>query len=245
MDRRVRAGLAVLASTVLLGAVACGGVAPEEKIVKDFFRASKIRDNSALGASAVASFEPRTEGTVQSLKFVGISPERNSPLQVKQFVDAYDKVKAEEEAFRAEKKTFQDENLTVIQRVEKAEMAKAAVAKADLAVQTAWTKFRDDMKTHNKAVAGASAALSNAKALAALSLSIPNGPTPDVTNVTGDMVAKDVTVDAEVKTPDGQTVNKQLVVTMERAVVKKEDGTTQNGRWIITKVRDAAAGKTS
>jgi hypothetical protein len=52
-------------------------------------------------------------------------------------------------------------------------------------------------------------------------------------------------VDAEVKTPDGQTVNKQLVVTMERAVVKKEDGTTQNGRWIITKVRDAAAGKTS
>jgi hypothetical protein len=59
------------------------------------------------------------------------------------------------------------------------------------------------------------------------------------------MVAKDVTVDAEVKTPDGQTVNKQLVVTMERAVVKKEDGTTQNGRWIITKVRDAAAGKTS
>ena len=63
--------------------------------------------------------------------------------------------------------------------------------------------------------------------------------------MTGDMVAKDVTVDAEIKTPDGQTVQKQLVVVLERAVVKKEDGQTQNGRWIVTKVKDAASGKTS
>jgi hypothetical protein len=225
--------------------VACTNVAPEEKVVKDFFRASKIRDNASLGASAIASFEPRTEGTVQNLKFVGVSPERNTPLQVKQYDEAYNKVKEADEAFSKEKKAYQDENLEAIQRVEKAEAGSKPVAKADLAVQAAWAKLRDEMKVHNKAVSNANVARRNAKALAELSLSIPNGPTPDVSNMTGDMVAKDVTVDAEVKTPDGQTVNKQLVVTMERAVVKKEDGTTQNGRWIITKVRDAAAGKTS
>jgi hypothetical protein len=245
MDRRVRAGLAVLASAALLSVVACTNVAPEEKIVKDFFRASKIRDNAALGASATASFEPRTEGTVQNLKFVGISPERSAPLQVKQFDEAFSKVKEAEQVFRQDYRDYQNQNLETIQRVEKAEANRTPIAKADLGVQTAWAKLRDQAKVHNKAVSDANVALRNAKAVAELSLSIPNGPTPDVSNLAGDMVAKDVTVDAEIKTPEGQTVNKQLVVTMERAVVKKADGTTQNGRWIITKVKDAAGAKTS
>jgi len=225
--------------------IACTSVAPEEKIVKDFFRASKIRDNAALGASAVATFEPRTDGTVQSLTFVGVSPERNVALQVKQFDDAFDKAKADEEAFTKEKNAYQKDNIKVIQRVIEAEGGSKAVAKADLTVQTAWNKYREDAIKHSKAVSDARVQLSNAKALAELSLSIPNGPTPDVTHMTGEMVAKDVTVDASIKTPDGQTVQKQLVVTLERAVVKKDTGETQNGRWIVTKVKDAAAGKTS
>lgn len=245
MDRRVRAGLAVLTSAVLVSVVACTNVQPEEKIVKDFFRASKIRDNAALGASAVASFEPRTEGTVQSLKFVGVSEERAVPLQVKQYDEAFDKVKGEEEAFTKEKNAYQKENIKALERILDAEKANKPVARADQAVQAAWAKYVEQMKVHNKAVSDARVQLSNAKALAELSLSIPNGPTPDVTHMTGDMVSKDVTVDAEIKTPDGQTVQKQLVVTLERAVVKKEDGQAQNGRWIVTKVRDAAAGKTS
>jgi transcription elongation GreA/GreB family factor len=228
-----------------VSAVACTTVAPEEKVVKDFFRASKIRDNAALGASAIVSFEPRTEGTVQSLKFVGISPERSAPLQVKQFDEAFDKVKAAEEAFTKEKNAYQKSNIKALERILDAEKARKPVAKADVPVQTAWAKYVEDMKTNAKAVSDARVQLSNAKALAELSLSIPNGPTPDVTHMTGDVVAKDVTVDAEIKTPDGQTAQKQLIVTLERAVVKKDDGQAQNGRWIVTKVRDAAAGKTS
>ena len=119
------------------------------------------------------------------------------------------------------------------------------MAKADLAVHDQWTKYVDEMKVHAKAVSDARVKLSNAKAVAELSLSIPNGPTPDISQMTGDMVAKDVTVDTTIKTPDGQTVEKQLVVTLERAVVKKADGQAQNGRWIVTKVKDAASAKTS
>ena len=37
----------------------------------------------------------------------------------------------------------------------KAEDGNKPVAKADLAVQTAWTKFRDEMKVHKKAVSDA------------------------------------------------------------------------------------------
>jgi hypothetical protein len=51
----------------------------------------------------------------------------------------------------------------------------------------------------------------------------------------GQMTAKDITVVAPVILPDGQTVRKTLVVTMER------DNGGDSRRWIVTGVRDAAA----
>jgi hypothetical protein len=51
----------------------------------------------------------------------------------------------------------------------------------------------------------------------------------------GHMTAKDITVVAPVTLPDGQTVRKTLVVTMER------DNGGDSRRWIVTGVRDAAA----
>ena len=51
----------------------------------------------------------------------------------------------------------------------------------------------------------------------------------------GQMTAKDITVVAPVTLPDGQTVRKTLVVTMER------DNGGDSRRWIVTGVRDAAA----
>jgi hypothetical protein len=245
MDRHVRAGLAVLASTVFVGVIACTNVQPEEKIVKDFFRASRIRDNAALGASATASFEPRTDGIVQKLSFVGVSPERTTPLVVKQYDEAWDKAKTDEAEFTQKKNAYQKENIKAIQRVVEAEGSKEAVNRADMKVQTEWNTLREEAVKHSKAVSDARVQLSRAKALTELSLSTPNGPTPDVNLMTGQMVAKDVTVDATIKTPEGETVEKQLVVTLERAVVTTEKGETQTGRWIVTRVKDAKSGKTS
>ena len=61
----------------------------------------------------------------------------------------------------------------------------------------------------------------------------------------GDIVQKDITVEAKVKLPDGQTVQKNLVVTASRTVMKNEKGETLTGRWIITSVKEAQAPKTS
>jgi hypothetical protein len=83
------------------------------------------------------------------------------------------------------------------------------------------------------------------KGVAELSLSQPNGPTPDVAHYVGDLIEKDVTVDASVRMPDGQTVQKTLVVTASRTVMKNEKGETLTGRWIITGVKEAQAPKTS
>jgi hypothetical protein len=59
------------------------------------------------------------------------------------------------------------------------------------------------------------------------------GVTPE--RLDGRMVAKDITVVAPVILPDGQTVRKTLVVTMQR------NNGGDSRRWIVTGVRDAAA----
>jgi hypothetical protein len=53
----------------------------------------------------------------------------------------------------------------------------------------------------------------------------------------GSQIAKDVNVDATVALPDGRTVQKALVVTLQR---KSGDAAA---RWIVNGVRDAAASR--
>jgi hypothetical protein len=236
MDRRVRASLAVLASTALVGVIACTNISPEEKIVKDFFRASRLRDNATLGTFAVATFEPRTDGSVQNLKVISISDERKTPLDIRKYDAAFDEVKAAEDAFTKEKNDYQRKNIEKLQEMVKAEEKNQPIARKDLPMQAAWNKYREDAMKHSKAVSDARAQLGNSKGLAELSLSIPNGPTPDVTHMKGDTVAKDVTIEAAIKPPTGDTVTRTLVVTLQRCVMTNEKGETQAGRWIVTKV---------
>lgn len=238
MDRRVRASLAVLVSTVLVGVIACTNISTDEKIVKDFFRASRLRDNATLGTFAVATFEPRTDGSVQRMKVISISEERKTKLDIKKYDTAFDEKKAAEVAFTKEKNFYQKENIETLQRIVEAEGRNKPIAKKDVAIQTAWSKFRDDAIKHSRSVSAARVQLANVKGLAELSLSIPNGPTPDVTHMNGETVAKDVAVEATVKPPQGENVTKTLVVTLERCVMKNEKGETQTGRWIVTKVQE-------
>ena len=53
------------------------------------------------------------------------------------------------------------------------------------------------------------------------------------------MVSKDVTISASMKLPSGESAQKTLVVTMQRAVLKGDK--TITGRWIITNVKDLSA----
>jgi hypothetical protein len=229
---------------MLAGAIACS-VIPEEKIVRDFFRASRLRDNAALGTFATTSFDPNRQGQVTEFKVLSVSSEHASPLLVKQYDTAFDEASASQKAFAREKYEFQQANLEAIQRIEKLESNKTPVPKRDATVQATWSKWREDELRHLKAVSDARVTLSRVKGVAELSLSKPNGPTPDVTHYVGDIVEKDVTVDAKVRLPDGQTVQKNLVVTVARTIMKDEKGETLTGRWIITHVKEAQAPKTS
>ena len=235
MHRRSRSSFVVLASIVALAA-GCTA-APEEKILRDFFRASRLRDNSALGTFATTSFDPRTAGQVQSFEVLEIGSERRTPVPIREYSEAVDAARQAEQAFSKEKMAYQNANLRAIERVVLAERRQTSVGRQDAAVQTAWAKWRADAAQHAKAVSEARVKLRSIQGLAELSLSNPNGPTPDVAKMVGEVVEKDVTVRADVRTPDGQEAEQTIVVTLSRAVMREGNAEPSTGRWIVTHAR--------
>jgi len=59
----------------------------------------------------------------------------------------------------------------------------------------------------------------------------------DVTSVQGETVSKDVTIMAQVRSPEGATAEQQMVVTLTRGMFTLPSAAEPvAGRWIITKI---------
>ena len=215
----------------------CSG-GPEQTLIGQFFNASRLRDNSSLDNIATVIFDPQTQGTVTTFTVTNISPEDRKPLPLKSLSKAQDDAKAEDDAFSKRKDEYQTANLEAIQRVLKAERGEGKVSGKDAEVQTAWTKFREESATVSKKVADARRSLRSQTQL--VDLSINAGRTAiDVSKYDGEMVTKEVTVNAPVKLPSGETAQKTYIITMQRAMLKGDKEIT--GRWIITGYKDTAA----
>ena len=85
--------------------------AQEENLVRQYFRASGLRDNQTLANFAVVSFDPKTEGTVTDFEVTAVSPERTEPLQIIELSKALTEAEAANKAFTEKKKTYQDANI--------------------------------------------------------------------------------------------------------------------------------------
>jgi hypothetical protein len=231
----VVAGLAMLVA-------ACSSSPPERQVINNFFRASRLRDNATLANVAAVSFDPRTEGTVQDFEIVSVSDEERRALQIKQLVQEEEKAKQDDAEFAKKKKVYQDANLEAIERVVKAERSRTPVPKRDAEVQAAWTKWREEQAQYQKRLSEARAKLGNERALAVNSLTAPGRSDVDVSSMDVELVTKRVTVNADVREPNGSaTTPKTLVFTLQKAVGKGSDG-EQDGRWIITGIRPQGAG---
>ena len=76
--------------------------------------------------------------------------------------------------------------------------------------------------------------LNDESAIAELSLFDPNNPI-DLTQYDGELISKRVTIAATVETPDGQQVERAMVVTLEIVqLAAGPDGVALQGRWIVT-----------
>lgn len=212
---------------------------PEQQFLTQFFRAAKARDNTTLALMSAASFDPREQGAVEDFTIATVSEEKKTPLNLKALVEAEQKARDAEKEFAARKKVYQDENLETIEQVLKLERdTKAKLSPAQQAVKTAWDTWRAETGQFAKAVSDARAALSAASGPAKASLTQPGQPDFVAQDFEGDLVSKDVVVDAQVVSPEGQQAPRKLTVTLER-VVGTLKGQAREGRWIITKIAGA------
>lgn len=212
--------------------------AQEENLVRQYFRASSLRDNQTLSNFAVVNFDPKTDGVVTDFDVTAVSPERTEPLRIIELAKVYEEAEAANKAFNEKKKAYQDANLEAIDRVLKAESAGRKLTGRDAQVQAEWTKWRDETSAEAKKLSAARTALADARPIAELSLAGSGGETPAVEAMNGNMVSKDVSVTATVRGPDGSTSQKNYVLSVQRAVVKTASG-ERNGKWIVTSLKPA------
>jgi hypothetical protein len=76
------------------------------------------------------------------------------------------------------------------------------------------------------------------------SLSASSGQDADFTGASVEMIARQVTVDAELRTPDGVVRPAALVVTLEKAIATKT-GSVVDGQWIVTRLQRTPDARTS
>ena len=239
MSRRITSGLLLVAAALpLLGSAACSKP-PEQAQLTQFFRAARARDNATLAMMSAVKFDPREDGTVEDFSITSVSPETRKPIGVKALLDAEKKAKEEEAAFSAKKMEYQTANLAMIEQVVKLERdPNAKMTPAQRAVKAAWDTWREDSSARMRAVSDARAAVSRGLGPTEASLTQPGQPAFDLNTFDGDLVSKDITIAATVKSPAGQTADKTLTITLMRAS-GTQGGTAREGRGIITKIAGA------
>ena len=165
--------------------------------------------------------------------------ETSAPLTLKQAAKAVDDAKAADAEVTAKRREFYDAHTEAVKRFSKLEADGKPVPAKDQALKAEWDKFVADGNTSRKAISDAQRTLSDVRGIAELSLSRPTGATVDATKFDGEMTTKEVLLDASVKQPDGQSVNKKLKATLQRAKIKDETGKDVIGRWIVTTIGPA------
>jgi hypothetical protein len=219
-------------------AAACSSAPPEQQLLNQFFRASRTRDNETLARMSAVEFHPREQGEVSDFEIVSVSEERRRPLDFKALMAAQQKAIDDEAEFRRKRVEFESANRPALEAI--AKMERESNAKFNTVQQTLkaeWDKWRQGALTVNKATSAAKAALNNASGPAEASLSQPGQPAFAPDKFQGELVEKDVTVNAEVR-KDGQTTNKTMVITVQR-VEGTLDGQQRTGRPIIARIQGA------
>ncbi len=230
----------VIAPALILAlvATACGGGEEKTTLMK-YFNASKMRDNLTLANIATVGFDPDTMGQVQTFSIVSQTPGVTTPLTLKQLQADLKAAQDAENEFSKQKKEYQDANAEAIDRILKAEGKSQTLRGKDADIQKTWSEWRDKTAEHALKVSETRQALNAARPVVEISVQDPRQPVL-VTDYEGELLTKELTIDAKVKQADGSTVQKQFVFTLQQATlngVVGKDGAPGSlvGRWVITK----------
>jgi HAMP domain-containing protein len=231
--QRHRRTVVVLVASVVAFAAGCSG-SSEKKLLGDFFRASRLRDSLTLGNFATATFDPRTDGVVESFDVTKVGDERVTPLPLKQYVKAIEDAKSADTDATTRRREFYNANVAAISRFAKLDGDGKPVPAKDQPLKATWDKWVTEGNERRKAVSDATRQLNESRGLAELSLSRPNGAMVDATKYDAvEMMSKEVLLTASVRPPSGEPTSKNLKAVLKRARVKDEKGKEINGRWIV------------
>ena len=237
MPQRMR-----LAFVVLLLA-ACGSTPVEQQLLTQFFRAARVRDNTAIASIAAVNFDPRTDGSVQDFKIDSIGAQERRKLELGELTADQDKVRADQVEFTKKMRDFYQSNSIAIERVMKAKQANQPVQGKDAELLAEWTKWDADSRDLERKLSQARQKVARERSAAA-SLTPPGRDDVDLAGMDVDIITEPVTVTAQVQSPDGKTTPKTMVFNLQRASGKK-DGQTVEGRWIITSIQQPGSTPTS
>jgi hypothetical protein len=240
MPKPIRAGLAIALAVLPLALVAAAcSKPPEQQFLSQFFRASRARDNATLAMMSAVVLDAREQGEVVSFDITKVSEERRTPLDFKTLIAAADKAAADEADFRKRRLAFESANRPALEAIAKMERDPAAkLNPVQQKLKAEWDKWRAEALPVQKATASAKAAVKASTGPAEASLTQPGQPVLAADKFQGDLISKDVTINAQVRSPSGQTSQKTMVITIQH-VAGTQDGVQRTGRPIITRIQGA------
>jgi len=231
--------LAPILFVVLVSTAGCGG-SSQGPLVRKFFVASRMGDATTLANLAMTTFDAGTEGTVESLSIVSEPPEQVVPLELKSLAEAYRAAQQEEQEFTGKWDTYQQLNKDAIKKAREADKKGLKLKGQDGVVQEELAKWAADSERLAQKVSDTRTAVSRVRPLVELSMRNPLKPI-DPTEHEGTLATKEMTISANVRTPDGKSIKKNLVITLKQARMKGPKGDIA-GNWIITKLAEAPGG---
>jgi hypothetical protein len=238
MPRRFVPSLTAIlaAATAIMLSFASAGCSggDEQQIIRKYFEAQRLRDQSTVANMAVVDFDSQKEGIVQDFSVVSVSPEQKTALNIKALATEWRAAKDDNETFQKEIQKYLKDNAEEIDRVQKASQGGKKLSPKDAALQSSWQNWVHQRADHSEKLTNTRRKLAAETRVAEISTFDARQPI-DVTDYDGTLISKDVTIDATVKKGDA-TAKEQMVVTMQRAELRGPKGDRQ-GRWIITDIR--------
>jgi hypothetical protein len=237
MRSRLRACAAIaLVLAPVAWLAACSSAPPEQQTLTQFFRAARTRDNETLARMSAVEFKPSEQGEVSSFDITTVGEERRTPIDYKALMGAQTAATKATDETRTAKREFETANRQALEAILKLEREPSPKFNpAQQTLKAEWDKWRQELIVKEKAQSAAKTAFANAVGPAEASLSQPGQPAFAAEKFQGELISKDVTLNAQVK-KGNETTQKTLVVTIQR-VEGTQDGNRRVGRPIITRIQ--------
>jgi len=214
----IKRGGVALAAVVALAGAACGH--PEKSVVDQYFNAVNAKDTQTLSSFAAVTFDKKVDRW--SIKKTISEDKKPAPLPelVQKAKDADAAVAANTKAVR----TWSLDHYADLDAVRDARKANKPVPAKMADVAAKWDEFNSKDRDGKKTVAMSKDAVEKEKRSMARSI----GDVEDVESLKGDVNEKQIEVDLTIA---GQ--QQPYVMTLRKYDVKRDNGQTVRGRWVI------------